>query len=177
MRTSLRQWSAQLDTPIATNGEVISHASLARTYTETIHVQKTEHPDTHLGDSSSNTESDHLAHIIFHKEHKTDIPCKSAPISATENTFEKAPLFETASSLEKELAIPQTNTITPVSQQNEALIHQLTKEGSAPIYHEFYKILELTYPKLDVLQELMLCKRGCISTPISANHLSTLATL
>ncbi|MDH5929434.1 helix-turn-helix domain-containing protein [Vibrio lentus] len=117
-------------------------------------AQKTEHPDTHLGDSRSNTESDHLAHIIFHKEHKTGIPCKTDSISATENTFEKAPLFETASSLEKELATPQTNTTTPVSQQNEAVTHLLTKEGSAPIYHEFYKILERTYPKLDVLQEL-----------------------
>ncbi|WP_210459253.1 helix-turn-helix domain-containing protein [Vibrio crassostreae] len=121
---------------------------------KTEQAQKNDHPDTHLGDSRSNTESDHLAHIIFHKEHKTDIPCKTDRISATENTFEKAPLFETASSLEKELATPQTNTTTPVSQQNEAVIHLLTKEGNAPIYHEFYKILERTYPKLDVLQEL-----------------------
>ncbi|CAK1929156.1 helix-turn-helix domain-containing protein [Vibrio crassostreae] len=117
-------------------------------------LDQTDHSDTPLGDSRSNTESDHLAHIIFHKEHKTDIPCKTDRISATENTFEKAPLFETASSLEKELATPQTNTTTPTSQQNEAVIHLLTKEGNAPIYHEFYKILERTYPKLDVLQEL-----------------------
>ncbi len=34
------------------------------------------------------------------------------------------------------------------------MIHLLTKEGSAPIYHEFTTILERTYPKLDVLQEL-----------------------
>ncbi|CAK1795327.1 hypothetical protein VCRA2113O415_60041 [Vibrio crassostreae] len=34
------------------------------------------------------------------------------------------------------------------------MIHLLTKEGCAPIYHEFTTILERTYPKLDVLQEL-----------------------
>ncbi len=34
------------------------------------------------------------------------------------------------------------------------MIHLLTKEGSAPIYREFTTILERTYPKLDVLQEL-----------------------
>ncbi|PMJ64137.1 hypothetical protein BCU17_03935 [Vibrio splendidus] len=34
------------------------------------------------------------------------------------------------------------------------MIYLLTKEGCALIYHEFYKILERTYPKLDVLQEL-----------------------
>ncbi|WP_434784913.1 helix-turn-helix domain-containing protein [Vibrio apostichopi] len=104
------------------------------------HAQKTDHSDTLLGDSRSNTESDHSALIIFHKEHKTDIPCKTAPD------------LETALSLEKEPTIPQTTT--PIPQQNEAVIHLLTKEGSAPIYHEFYKILEHTYPKLDVLQEL-----------------------
>ena len=34
------------------------------------------------------------------------------------------------------------------------MIHLLTKEGSASIYHEFTTILECTYPKLDALQEL-----------------------
>ncbi len=38
--------------------------------------------------------------------------------------------------------------------KNEAVIHLLTRESSAPIYHEFTTILERTYPKLDVLQEL-----------------------
>ncbi|MEZ9239169.1 helix-turn-helix domain-containing protein [Vibrio splendidus] len=107
----------------------------------TKHAKKTDHSDTPLGDSRSTTESDHLAHIIFHKEHKTDIPCKTAPD------------LETALSFEKEPTIPQATT-TPISQQNEAVIHLLTKEGSAPIYHEFTTILERTYPKLDVLQEL-----------------------
>jgi hypothetical protein len=54
-------------------------------------------------------------------------------------------------SLEKEPTTPQATTIP---QKNEAVIHLLTKEGSAPIYHEFITILERTYPKLDVLQEL-----------------------
>ncbi|MEZ9482534.1 helix-turn-helix domain-containing protein [Vibrio splendidus] len=126
-------------------------------------AQKTDHSDTHLGDSRSNTESDHLAHIIFHKEHKTDISCKTDPSAATENTLdtgktpdqvpalEIAPDLETPLSLEKELVTPQATTI---SQKNEAVINLLTKEGSAPIYHEFTTILERSYPKLDVLQEL-----------------------
>ncbi|CAH7118716.1 hypothetical protein VCHA40O237_290006 [Vibrio chagasii] len=50
-----------------------------------------------------------------------------------------------------ESSTPKTN---PISQQNEAVIHLLTKEGSAPIYQEFTTILERTYPKLDVLQQL-----------------------
>ncbi|MEZ9394592.1 helix-turn-helix domain-containing protein [Vibrio splendidus] len=131
----------------------------------TEHAQKTDHSDTHLGDSRSNTESDHPAHIIFHKEHKTDISCKTDPSAATENTLDTGktpdqvpaleidPDLETPLSLEKELATPQATT-TPISQQNEAVIHLLTKEGCAPIYHEFTTILERTYPKLDVLQEL-----------------------
>ena len=44
-------------------------------------------------------------------------------------------------------------TATPKA-KNEAVIDLLTKEGSAPIYHEFYEILKHTYRKLDVLQEL-----------------------
>ncbi|MEZ8415790.1 helix-turn-helix domain-containing protein [Vibrio splendidus] len=132
---------------------------------KTDHAKKTGHSDTPLGDSRSTTESDHLAHIIFHKEHKTDISCKTDPSAATDNTLdtgktpdqvpalEIAPDLETLLSLEKELATPQATT-TPISQQNEAVIHLLTKEGSAPIYHEFTTILERTYPKLDVLQEL-----------------------
>ncbi|MDH5888483.1 helix-turn-helix domain-containing protein [Vibrio splendidus] len=131
----------------------------------TDHAQKTDHLDTHLGDSRSTTESDHLAHIIFHKEHKTDISCKTDPSAATDNildtgktpdqvpALEIVPDLETPLSLEKELATPQATT-TPISQQNEAVIHLFTKEGSAPIYHEFTTILERTYPKLDVLQEL-----------------------
>lgn len=54
-------------------------------------AQKTYHPDTHLGDSRSNTESDHPAHIIFHKEHKTDIPCKTALSLEKEPTTPQAP--------------------------------------------------------------------------------------
>lgn len=109
---------------------------------KTDHAQKTDHSDPLQGDSRSTTESDHLAHIIFHKEHKTDIPCKTAPD------------LETALPLEKEPPTPQVEATKPTNQKNEAVIHLLTKEGSAPIYHEFTTILERTYPKLDVLQEL-----------------------
>ncbi|MEZ8382411.1 helix-turn-helix domain-containing protein [Vibrio splendidus] len=108
----------------------------------TEHAQKTDQSDTHLGDLRSNSESDHPAHIIFHKEHKTDIPCKTAPD------------LEAALPLEKEPATPQAKATKLINQKSEAVIHLLTKEGSAPIYHEFTTILERTYPKLDVLQEL-----------------------
>ncbi|MEZ9652830.1 helix-turn-helix domain-containing protein [Vibrio lentus] len=104
---------------------------------KTEHTKKTDHSDTPLGDSRSNTESDHLAHIIFHKEHKTDIPCEQ-PLHCED----------------KENATSQTESTNQGSSKSEAVIHLLTKEGSAPIYHEFTTILERTYPKLDVLQEL-----------------------
>ncbi|CDT05427.1 conserved hypothetical protein [Vibrio crassostreae] len=127
---------------------------------KTGHTQKNEHSDTHLGDTAANTESDHLSHIIFHKEHKTDIPVETNPVVETKKILETAPtleadpILEAARSFEKERATPPANGAKPTSQQNEAVIHLLTKEGNAPIYHEFYKILERTYPKLDVLQEL-----------------------
>ncbi|MCG9639526.1 helix-turn-helix domain-containing protein [Vibrio sp. Isolate34] len=123
-------------------------------------LDQTDHSDTPLGDSRSNTESDHLSHIIFHKEHKTDITVETHPVVEAEKALETAPTLEAeppleaARSFEKELAIPPAKGAKPTSQQNEAVIHLLTKEGNAPIYHEFYKILERTYPKLDVLQEL-----------------------
>ena len=100
-------------------------------------AKKTDHSDTPLGDSRSNTESDHPAHIIFHKEHKTDIPCEE-PLHCED----------------KENATFQTESTNQEGSKSEAVIHLLTKEGSAPIYHEFTTILERTYPKLDVLQEL-----------------------
>ncbi|WP_017093660.1 helix-turn-helix domain-containing protein [Vibrio splendidus] len=114
----------------------------------TEHVQKTDHSDTPLGDSRSNTESDHLAHIIFHKEHKTELSLKNGILDDTDV------LDPPSGSEEHETSTPKTNATKPISQKNEAVIHLLTKEGSAPIYHEFTTILERTYPKLDVLQEL-----------------------
>ncbi|MEZ8843700.1 helix-turn-helix domain-containing protein [Vibrio splendidus] len=107
---------------------------------KTEHAQTTDHSDTPLGDSRSNTESDHLAHIIFHKEHKTELSLKNGILDDTD-------LLDPSSGSEQhELSTSKT--------KNEAVIHLLTKEGSAPIYHEFTTILERTYPKLDVLQEL-----------------------
>ncbi|MEZ8464776.1 helix-turn-helix domain-containing protein [Vibrio splendidus] len=111
---------------------------------KTEHTQKTEHPDTHQGDSRSNTESDHLAHIIFHKEHKTELSLKNGILDDTD-------VLDPPSGSEEHESSPFTSK--PKS-NNEAVIHLLTKEGSAPIYHEFTTILERTYPKLDVLQEL-----------------------
>ncbi len=111
---------------------------------KTEHTQKTEHPDTHQGDSRSNTESDHLAHIIFHKEYKTELSLKNGILDDTD-------VLDPPSGSEEHESSPFTSK--PKS-NNEAVIHLLTKEGSAPIYHEFTTILERTYPKLDVLQEL-----------------------
>ncbi|MDH6027928.1 helix-turn-helix domain-containing protein [Vibrio splendidus] len=111
---------------------------------KTDQAKKTDHSDTHQGDSRSNTESDHLAHIIFHKEHKTELSLKSDILDDTD-------VLDPPSGSEEH----ETSTFKPQSKtKNEAVIHLLTKEGSAPIYHEFTTILERTYPKLDVLQEL-----------------------
>ncbi|UWZ97339.1 helix-turn-helix domain-containing protein [Vibrio splendidus] len=113
---------------------------------KTEHAQKTDHSDTHQGDLRSNTESDHPAHIIFHKEHKTELSLKNGILDGTD-------VFNTPNGSEE----PDTSTSTSKTKsktKNEAVIHLLTKEGSAPIYHEFTTILERTYPKLDVLQEL-----------------------
>ncbi|MEZ9347476.1 helix-turn-helix domain-containing protein [Vibrio splendidus] len=109
---------------------------------KTEHVQEIGHSDTPQGDSRSNTESDHPAHIIFHKEHKTDLSLKSDILDDTD-------VLDPPSGSEEHDT--STSTSKP---NNEAVIHLLTKEGSAPIYHEFTTILERTYPKLDVLQEL-----------------------
>ncbi|MEZ8644867.1 helix-turn-helix domain-containing protein [Vibrio cyclitrophicus] len=110
----------------------------------TDYAQKTDHSDTHQGDSRSNTESDRPAHIIFHKEHKTELNLKNG-------ILDDADVLDTPNDFEE----PETSTSTSISKtKNEAVIDLLTKEGSAPIYHEFYEILKRTYPKLDVLQEL-----------------------
>ncbi|MEZ8760769.1 helix-turn-helix domain-containing protein [Vibrio splendidus] len=112
----------------------------------TEHVQKTDHSDTHLGDSRSNTESDHPAHIIFHKEHKTELSLKNGLLDDTD-------VLDPPSGSEEHESSPFISK--PKSKaKNEAVIHLLTKEGSAPIYQEFTTILERTYPKLDVQQEL-----------------------
>ncbi len=107
-----------------------------------------DHSDTHQGDSRSNTESDRPAHIIFHKEHKTELNLKNGILDGADvlNTLNRSEEPDTSIS---------TSTSKPKSKtKNEAVIDLLTKEGSAPIYHEFYEILKRTYPKLDVLQEL-----------------------
>lgn len=117
---------------------------------ETEHSKKTDHSDTPLGDSRSNTESDHPAHIIFHKEHKTELSLKNGILDG-------ADVLDTPNSSEEPDTSTSTSTSTSISKtktKNEAVIDLLTKEGSAPIYHEFYEILKRTYPKLDVLQEL-----------------------
>ena len=105
-----------------------------------------DHSDTHLGDSRSNTESDRPAHIIFHKEHKTELNLKNGILDG-------ADVLNTPNHSEE----PDTSTSISISKnktKNEAVIDLLTKEGCAPIYHELYEILKRTYPKLDVLQEL-----------------------
>ncbi|PTQ02292.1 helix-turn-helix domain-containing protein [Vibrio sp. ZF 223] len=107
-------------------------------------LDQTDHSDTPLGDSRSSTESDHPAHIIFHKEHKTELSLKNGLLDDID-------VLDPPSGSEQHESSPFTSK---PKTKNKAVIHLLTKEGSAPIYHEFYKILESTYPKLDVLQEL-----------------------
>jgi len=113
---------------------------------KTERAKKTDHSDTHLGDSRSNTESDHLAHIIFHKEHKAELSLKNGILDDTDVL--DPPSGSEEHEISPFISKPKRKT------KNEAVIHLLTKEGSAPIYHEFTTILERTYPKLDVLQEL-----------------------
>ncbi|MFS1895217.1 helix-turn-helix domain-containing protein [Vibrio lentus] len=108
--------------------------------------QKTDNSDTPLGDSRSNTESDHPAHIIFHKEHKTELSLKNG-------LLDDADVLEPPICSEQHESSPFTSK-PEIKTKSEAVIHLLTQEGSAPIYHEFTTILERTYPKLDVLQEL-----------------------
>ena len=109
-----------------------------------------DHSDTHQGDSRSNTESDRPAHIIFHKEHKTELNLKNGISDGADvlNTPNRSEEPETATPISTFTSKPKNKT------KNEAVIDLLTKEGCAPIYHEFYEILKRTYPKLDVLQEL-----------------------
>ncbi|MFL9786824.1 transcriptional regulator [Vibrio cyclitrophicus] len=107
-----------------------------------------DHSDTHQGDSRSNTESDRPAHIIFHKEHKTELNLKNG-------ISDGADVLNTPNrSAESDTSISTSTSTSKNKTKNEAVIDLLTKEGCAPIYHEFYEILKRTYPKLDVLQEL-----------------------
>lgn len=106
--------------------------------------------DTHQEANRSNTESDPLAHIISHKEHKTGLSLKKT-------TLERGHLAHTE---QERRAVARTDTLSLKSKNSDAkssddaVIHLLTQEGSAPIYHEFFTILESTYPNLDVLQQL-----------------------
>ncbi|MFA0038825.1 helix-turn-helix domain-containing protein [Vibrio sp. 10N.261.52.A1] len=129
------------------------------------HNLNTAQSDTHQEANRSNTESDPLAHIISHKEHKTGLSLKT-------NTLEKSPAekavvkrgdastTDTHSSNSKSTGITSTSTEisdaknSDTKSPDDAVIHLLTQEGSAPIYHEFFTILESTYPNLDVLQQL-----------------------
>lgn len=119
------------------------------------HNPNTDQSDTHQEANRSNTESDPLAHIISHKEHKTGLSLKT-------NTLEKSPLENTVVELgDTSTAHTHSSKITSTNAKSsdtkspdDAVIHLLTQEGSAPIYHEFFTILESTYPSLDVLQQL-----------------------
>ncbi|OED75350.1 transcriptional regulator [Vibrio cyclitrophicus ZF65] len=125
-----------------------------------------DHSDTHLGDSRSNTESDRPAHIIFHKEHKTELNLKNGILDG-------ADVLDTPNRSEEPDTSISTSTFTskPKSKtKNEAVIDLLTKEGSAPIYHEFYEILKRTYPKLDVLQELHAMQAWLYVNPDKRKH-------
>ncbi|WP_102313361.1 helix-turn-helix domain-containing protein [Vibrio cyclitrophicus] len=122
------------------------HQSELNTHSPNLPIS--DHSDTHQGDSRSNTESDRPAHIIFHKEHKTELNLKSG-------ISDGADVLNTPNRSEEPDTSISTSTSKPKSKtKNEAVIDLLTKEGCAPIYHEFYEILKRTYSKLDVLQEL-----------------------
>ena len=106
--------------------------------------------DTHQSVTMTDTESDPLAHIIFQKEHKTGLETHQSVQSAKHNSAPPSQSQEQA--------------------QDEAVIHLLTKEGSAPVYQEFYHILERTYPKLDVQQELHAMQAWLYVNPEKRKH-------
>ncbi|CAH6925819.1 hypothetical protein VCHA54P499_100031 [Vibrio chagasii] len=129
------------------------------------HNPNTDQSDTHQEANRSNTESDPLAHIISHKEHKTGLSLKTNTLvkSPSENTVVErgdTSTTDTHSSKSKSTDITSTNTEisdaknSDTKSPDDAVIHLLTQEGSAPVYHEFFTILESTYPSLDVLQQL-----------------------
>lgn len=98
---------------------------------------QSDHRGTHQSVTMTGTESDPLAYIIFQKEHKIGLKIDQSAQAVKKN-----------SALPLQLSQPQEQT------QDEAVIHLLTKESCAPVYQEFYNILERTYPKLDVQQGL-----------------------
>ncbi len=126
----------------------------------TIHQPNTDQFDTHQEANRSNTESDPLAHIISHKEHKTGLSLKTNTLekSPSENTVVKrgdTSTTDTHSSKSKSTDAKNADTKNADTKSpDDAVIHLLTQEGSAPIYHEFFTILERTYSNLDVLQQL-----------------------
>ena len=126
----------------------------------TIHNPNMSQPDTHQEANRSNTESDSLAHIISHKEHKTGLSLKKTTVERghlahTEQERGEVATTDTLSLKSKNAATESSDAKTSDTKSpDEAVIHLLTQEGSAPIYHEFFTILESTYPNLDVLQQL-----------------------
>ncbi len=107
---------------------------------------QSDRSDTHQSATMTATESDPLAHIIFQKEHKTGLNTDQSAQAAKKNSAPPSQSSQSSQSSQQ----PQSQE----QAQDEAVIHLLTKEGSAPVYQEFYNILERTYPKLDVQQEL-----------------------
>lgn len=126
----------------------------------TIHQPNTDQSDTHQEANRSNTESDPLAHIISHKEHKTGLSLKKTKVERgnlahTEQEREDAATTDTLSLKSRNADIESSDAKnSDTKSPDDAVIHLLTQEGSAPIYHEFFTILESTYPNLDVLQQL-----------------------
>ena len=121
----------------------------------TIHQPNTDQSDIHQEANRSNTESDPLAYIISHKEHKTGLSLKKTTVERghlahTEQERGDVATTDTISLKIKNADAKNTATKSP----DDAVIHLLTQEGSAPIYHEFLTILESSYPNLDVQQQL-----------------------
>ncbi len=103
---------------------------------KTEHTKKADDSDTPLGDSRPTTESDHPAHIIFHKEHKTELSLKNGILDDAD--VPNIPNSSEESDTSRSTFKPKSKT------NNEAVIDLLTKEGSARIYNEFYEILKRT---------------------------------
>jgi DNA-binding transcriptional MocR family regulator len=111
--------------------DTLQPAAVSVTESVANHSPNTDQSDTHQEASRSNTESDPLAHIISHKEHKTAL----SPNNVTESDHNESSDSKST-----------VNKSSDTKNDDDAVIHLLTQEGSAPIYHEFFTILESSYP-------------------------------
>ncbi|CAH7487576.1 hypothetical protein VCHA38O209_80164 [Vibrio chagasii] len=116
----------------------------------TIHQLNAEQSNTPQKVNRSNMESDSLVHIISHKEHKPGLSLKNTTVKREHLAHTEEEKGDVVTTDTLSLTIKNADTKSP----DEAVIHLLIQEVRAPIYREFFTILESTYPNLVELQPL-----------------------